>query len=112
CGSEALMQVSGHDQNALSEETIGFTIGPRLNAPGRLGDADVAVELLKSDNDQQALGIAESLNDLNKERQQLVKEIAKEAEEQVEIRYGDQIPHVLVVEGEGWNPGVVGIVSS
>lgn len=111
-GIKALMQVSGHEQNALSEETIGFTIGPRLNAPGRLGDADPAVDLLKSEDEQQALGIAEELNDLNKERQQLVKEIAKEAEEQVEIRYGNQVPHVLVVEGEGWNPGVVGIVSS
>ena len=111
-GIKALMQVSGHEQNALSEETIGFTIGPRLNAPGRLGDADVAVDLLKSEDDQQALGIAEALNDLNKERQQIVKEIAKEVEAQVEIRYGDKIPHVLVVEGEDWNPGVVGIVAS
>ncbi|ARD47004.1 single-stranded-DNA-specific exonuclease RecJ [Sporosarcina sp. P33] len=111
-GIRALMQVSGHELAALSEETIGFTIGPRLNAPGRLGDADSAVDLLKSEDEQQALGIAEELNDLNKDRQQLVKEIAKEAEEQVENRYGDQIPYVLVVEGEGWNPGVVGIVSS
>ena len=111
-GIKALMQVSGHEQNALSEETIGFTIGPRLNAPGRLGDADVAVDLLKSEDEQQALGIAESLNDLNKERQQIVKDIAKEVEAQVEVRYGDNIPHVLVVEGEDWNPGVVGIVAS
>ncbi|WP_040759187.1 single-stranded-DNA-specific exonuclease RecJ [Sporosarcina newyorkensis] len=109
---KALMQVSGHEQEALSEETIGFTIGPRLNAPGRLGDADPAVHLLKSKDEQQAMGIAEELNELNKERQHLVKEIAKEAEEQIQIRYGNQVPYVLVIEGEGWNPGVVGIVAS
>ncbi|AXH99279.1 single-stranded-DNA-specific exonuclease RecJ [Sporosarcina sp. PTS2304] len=108
----ALMQVSGHEQAMLTEETIGFTIGPRLNAPGRLGDADPAVHLLKSEDDQQALGIAEALNELNKERQELVKEIAKEAEEQVVIRYGDNIPLVFVIDGEDWNPGVVGIVAS
>ncbi|WP_301108339.1 single-stranded-DNA-specific exonuclease RecJ [Sporosarcina sp.] len=109
---KALMQVSGHEQDALSEETIGFTIGPRLNAPGRLGDADPAVHLLKSEDETQALGIAEELNELNKERQQLVKEIAKEAEEQIQVRYGDNIPYVFVIEGEDWNPGVVGIVAS
>lgn len=108
----ALMQVSGHEQSALSEETIGFTIGPRLNAPGRLGDADAAVDLLKAEDEQQASGMAEELNEMNKERQQLVKEIAKEAEEQVIFRYGDEIPYVLVIEGEDWNPGVVGIVAS
>ncbi|MDV6377191.1 single-stranded-DNA-specific exonuclease RecJ [Sporosarcina sp. GW1-11] len=109
---KALMQVSGHEQNGLTEETIGFTIGPRLNAPGRLGDADPAVYLLKSDDEQQAMGIAEELNEINKERQQLVKEIAKEAEQQVALRYGDKIPHVFVIEGEDWNLGVVGIVAS
>ncbi|PIC64608.1 single-stranded-DNA-specific exonuclease RecJ [Sporosarcina sp. P13] len=109
---KALMQVSGHEQNGLTEETIGFTIGPRLNAPGRLGDADPAVHLLKSEDEQQAMGIAEELNEINKERQQLVKEIAKEAEQQVAVRYGEKIPHVFVIEGEDWNPGVVGIVAS
>lgn len=109
---KALMHVSGHEQAALSEETIGFTIGPRLNAPGRLGDADDAVHLLKAADEHQAIGIAEELNELNKERQQLVKEIAKEAEDQIAARYGDEIPHVFVIEGEGWNPGVVGIVAS
>lgn len=109
---KALMKVSGHDQNTLTEETIGFTIGPRLNAPGRLGDADDAVHLLKETDESIAMAIAEELNQLNKERQELVKEIAKEAEAQVEARYKDQLPYVLVIEGEGWNPGVVGIVAS
>ncbi|QTD43258.1 single-stranded-DNA-specific exonuclease RecJ [Sporosarcina sp. Te-1] len=109
---QALSKVSSTEQAAITEETIGFGIGPRLNAPGRLGSAAPAVQLLKSDDLTEAISLAEELDALNKERQALVSLITEQAEEMMETMYGDMLPYVIVLAGEGWNPGVVGIVAS
>lgn len=109
---QALAKVSGTEQSSLTEESLGFMIGPRLNAPGRLGSADSAVHLLKSDDPMEAMSIAEQLDSLNKERQALVTNIANEAERVMADMYGDMLPYVIVIAGVGWNPGVVGIVAS
>lgn len=109
---QALVKVSGTDQRTLNEESLGFMIGPRLNAPGRLGSADPAVHLLKTADKMEAMSIAEQLDTLNKERQALVTKIADEAEQALVDMYGDMLPYVIVIAGEGWNPGVVGIVAS
>ncbi|WP_432358441.1 single-stranded-DNA-specific exonuclease RecJ [Sporosarcina sp. UB5] len=109
---QALVKVSGTEQYALSEESLGFMIGPRLNAPGRLGSADPAVYLLKTEDSLEAMTIAEQLDTLNKERQALVTNIVEEAEQVMSDMYGDMLPYVIVIAGEGWNPGVVGIVAS
>ncbi|WP_337445694.1 single-stranded-DNA-specific exonuclease RecJ [Ornithinibacillus scapharcae] len=69
----------------VTEEDIGFLIGPRLNAVGRLQDADLAVQLLMSDDREEAEQLAEMVQQLNVERQQIVASIVKEVEEQVEI---------------------------
>lgn len=111
-GLKALLTVAGTKEHEINEDTIGFMIGPRLNAPGRLGDADPAVELLMATELDIATGIAEHLNNDNKERQDLVKTITAEAELLIENTYGAHIPHVFVLSKEGWNPGVVGIVAS
>lgn len=111
-GIQALVKVCGIEQHSLTEESLGFMIGPRLNAPGRLGSADEAVLLLKAEDSGQAMALAERLDSLNKERQAIVSGIAEEVEQAVADMYGDAIPDVLVIGGEGWNPGVVGIVSS
>lgn len=109
---QALSRVAGTEQAQLTEESIGFMIGPRLNAAGRLGDASPAVELLKTDDSSIASGLAEELDSLNKERQSLVSNMTKEAEDIVSEMYGDTIPYVFVIAKEGWNSGVVGIVAS
>ena len=109
---QALVKVSGTEQHTLSEESLGFMIGPRLNAPGRLGSANPSVHLLKTEDRMEAMSIAEQLDTLNKERQALVTKIADEAEQAMLDMYGDMLPYVIVIEGEGWNPGVVGIVAS
>ncbi|MDS9471297.1 single-stranded-DNA-specific exonuclease RecJ [Sporosarcina pasteurii] len=111
-GIQALAKVAGTAQDQLTEESIGFMIGPRLNAPGRLGDAASAVELLKTEDGFIATGLAEELDDYNKERQGIVSTITKEAEAMVQKMYGNEIPAVFVLAKEGWNPGVVGIVAS
>ncbi|MCM3637314.1 single-stranded-DNA-specific exonuclease RecJ [Sporosarcina luteola] len=109
---QALVKVSGTEQRTLTEESLGFMIGPRLNAPGRLGSADPAVHLLKTEDKMEAMSIAQQLDTLNKERQALVTKIAEEAEQALVDMYGDMLPYVIVIAGEGWNPGVVGIVAS
>ena len=111
-GIQALTKIAGSEQSQLTEETIGFMIGPRLNAVGRLGDASPAVDLLKTKDAGVALGLAEKLDSLNKERQALVSTITKEAEAIILEMYGDEIPNVFVIAKENWNSGVVGIVAS
>src|SRR5690606_28183729 len=109
---EALAEVSGVKQREITEETIGFMFGPRINAIGRLQDADPAVKLFMTDDPGEARNLAGGLDVLNKERQAIVKKITDEAIAQVDQRYPDEPPYVIVVEQEGWNPGVVGIVAS
>ncbi|GGA69208.1 single-stranded-DNA-specific exonuclease RecJ [Ornithinibacillus halotolerans] len=96
-------------EGKVNEEDIGFLIGPRLNAVGRLQDADLAVELLLCDDKEIAEELAEIVNQLNTERQQIVASIVKEVEETVEI---DAKKGVIVVAKQGWNEGVLGIVAS
>ncbi len=109
---QALTRVAGTEQATLTEESIGFMIGPRLNAAGRLGDAAPAVELLMTEDVAVATALANELDALNKERQGIVSEITREAEEMIANMYGDRVPLVYVIGGEGWNSGVVGIVAS
>lgn len=111
-GIQALTKIAGIEQRQLNEESIGFMIGPRLNAVGRLGDASPAVDLLMTEEVDVATGLAEELDSLNKERQALVSNMAKEAEEMIVELYGNTVPRVFVIAKEGWNAGVVGIVAS
>jgi single-stranded-DNA-specific exonuclease len=92
-----------------TEEDIGFLIGPRLNAVGRLQDADLAVQLLMTDNYEEAEELAEMVESLNQERQKIVASIVKEVEDTVQI---DASKGVIVVAKAGWNEGVLGIVAS
>lgn len=95
-------------EGTVTEEDIGFLIGPRLNAVGRLQDADLAVELLMTESLEEADELASTVQEINKERQQIVSQIVKEAEEMVDA--SEQ--NVIIVAKEGWNEGVLGIVAS
>jgi len=95
----------------VDEEDIGFRIGPRLNAVGRLGSAYPAVELLLTDDPEEAKRLATEINSINQERQEIVTQIAEEAIEIVEQTKDDN-ESVIVVAKEGWNEGVLGIVAS
>ncbi|MBM4762404.1 single-stranded-DNA-specific exonuclease RecJ [Bacillus sp. B15-48] len=111
-GLKALLSIAKTDPAEATEETIGFIIGPRINAAGRLESAEPAVELLLTNDREEALILAEEIDSLNKERQQLVAKMADEAIREVEINYPSKDHHVLVIGREGWNPGVIGIVAS
>ena len=108
----ALARIASTEQSQLNEESIGFMIGPRLNAAGRLGSAAPAVELLMADDEDLAKMLASDLDSLNKERQAIVALINDEVAIQIQKMYGDTVPNVFVIAAEGWNAGVVGIVAS
>ncbi|MFG6148409.1 single-stranded-DNA-specific exonuclease RecJ [Halobacillus sp. B23F22_1] len=109
-GFKALKDVCSID-GEIEEETVGFSIGPRVNAVGRLEDASPAVDLFLTEDSYEASQLAEYINDLNQKRQKIVTDITKEAEELL-ISGEQPLEEVIVVAKEGWNPGVLGIVAS
>ncbi|WP_270179413.1 single-stranded-DNA-specific exonuclease RecJ [Alkalihalobacillus sp. CinArs1] len=111
-GIKALLEVCGLKGQELNEEHLGFGIGPRLNAVGRLEHAGPAVELLTTEDYEYAKQLAEEIDSLNKARQELVNTMTKEAIEEVEMNYPLDDNRVLIIAREGWNPGVIGIVAS
>lgn len=111
-GLRALLQIAGMEDKEITEETIGFAIGPRINAVGRLGSADPAVELLMTDSPEEAEMIAAEIDEINRDRQTLVNDITEEAIQEVEKHFPPDENYVLVIAKEGWNPGVIGIVAS
>lgn len=111
-GLKAILKVAGVDQQNINEETIGFSLAPRINAVGRLENADMAVELLLTDDPFEAEALAQEMDELNKTRQSIVNSITLEAIEEVERNYPIDSNSVLVIGKEGWNAGVIGIVAS
>lgn len=108
----ALCEVTSVKQHEIDEDSIGFYFGPRLNAIGRLGDADPGVTFLMSENDLDAAEGAKLLNKKNVERKEIVQSITEEAINMIEQDPNISNSLVLVVAKEGWNPGVIGIVAS
>lgn len=111
-GLRAIFKRAGIDQKTINEETVGFTLAPRINAVGRLEDADLAVHLLLTVDPDEAAALAEEMDSLNKQRQEIVAAITEEAIEEVETNFPADENKVLVIGREGWNAGVIGIVAS
>ncbi len=111
-GLRALLDVSGEDAGDASASTLGFQLGPRVNAAGRLGDAMKAVTLLRSHDDDEVFRLAQRLDGENRSRRGIEKKILDEAVRQIEDSALLRSAPVLVVGDEGWHPGVVGIVAS
>lgn len=110
-GLVALKEVAGlQDQTPTLREVI-FRLAPRLNAPGRLGQARLALELLLTDDPESARRLALALEKLNQERQALEGDILAAAERQIREQRQEDQP-ALILGGEGWHPGVIGIVAA
>jgi single-stranded-DNA-specific exonuclease len=108
-GLRALMAVSGVDPAKLDERAVGFALAPRLNAAGRLYRADAGLELILTEDRARAGEIARELDAANRERRDIEQRIRWEAEAQI----SEQGPlPAYVLAGEGWHPGVIGIVAS
>ncbi|MGF7030075.1 single-stranded-DNA-specific exonuclease [Paenibacillus mucilaginosus] len=114
CGIKALLAVAGIPVREVNSTHIGFALGPRINASGRLLSADTAVKLLTTEDEREAERLAQELDLLNKERQRIVDEMAKEAFALVERQRekSGSLPKAIVLAQENWNVGVIGIVAS
>jgi single-stranded-DNA-specific exonuclease len=94
---------------------LGFMLGPRVNAGGRVGQADLGARLLASDDPGEIGALAVRLDEFNAQRRAIEREVLEQAIARIEGLYGPErkgLPSVLVVESEGWHIGVVGIVAS
>ncbi len=114
-GLRALLEVSGREAARLTAADIGFAIGPRLNAAGRLEDMAIGIECLLSDDATQAYELAQILNGINAERRGVQQQMVDEAEAALE-RIGSQddmqTPIAVCLFDAEWHPGVVGLVAS
>jgi single-stranded-DNA-specific exonuclease len=112
-GLQALMRAAGVDPAAVDAGACGFRLGPRINAAGRLGHPRAALQLLLTDDPDEARRLANELEELNRERQAVEAQIFREAAQQVEEWPEEQRRrHAYVVAGESWHEGVIGIVAS
>ncbi|MGA8352713.1 MAG: single-stranded-DNA-specific exonuclease RecJ [Solirubrobacteraceae bacterium] len=108
-GLRALMEVARIDPSRIDARMVAFGLAPRINAPGRLFTAAAPLELLMTASSQRAAELAQELDRCNRERRQVEQRILFEA--QAQVRELGELPG-YVLAGEGWHPGVVGIVAS
>ena len=110
-GLAQLLQVAGLGDKAVRTSDLGFRIGPRINAAGRVADAKLVVELLNCRDPERARQLASRLDALNTERRDIQRRLVREATERIA---GNPTPWVLLAgdEDEGWHRGVVGIVAA
>ena len=111
-GLQALMENAGVAGKPVTADTVSYSLAPRLNAAGRMDNAAVALKLLLCTDEAQAAGIAARLAEINTERQQTEQEVFAAAQKTLEADPARQRDRVLVVSGEGWHPGVIGIVAA
>ena len=108
-GLAALMKQSGCEPSAVNANTVGYILAPRINAAGRMGQIDLAVELFLTDDHLRAEFLAKELCELNRQRQAVESDIYQQA---VEMLPEGDIPEAIVLADESWHQGVVGIVAS
>ena len=112
-GLRALMRAAGVDPAAVDAGAVGFRLAPRINAAGRLGHPRAALELLLTEDADDARRIADSLEELNRERQAVEGRILREAIKQVESwPEAERRRRAYVIAGADWHEGVIGIVAS
>ncbi len=111
-GLEALTEASGLSGKEISSGHIGFILGPRINATGRTGSPQKALELLMASDKTEALKLAKMLNAENRNRQKIEAGILEEALSKVEREVNFKHHKVIVLGSENWHPGVIGIVAS
>jgi len=111
-GIAALRETAGLTGKEIDAYHIGFVLGPRLNAAGRLGHAREAVELLTTAGPDAALSIARELDRRNRERQEIEKQILEQADAQAAATFSPERDAAIVLAAPGWHTGVIGIVAS
>ena len=107
-----LLESAGCGGKPVTADTVSYSLAPRLNAAGRMDNAAVALKLLLCGDEDQATGIAERLAEINTERQQTEQQVFAAALQALEADPARTRDRVLVVSGEDWHPGVIGIVAA
>lgn len=111
-GLRALMEVAGcGDGSGMRAFDIGFRLGPRINAAGRMEAARAVVELFESKSDEEARSLAEHLDARNRERREVQQQVTERAVAELELT-GQEETAVVVVAGQGWHRGVIGLAAS
>lgn len=111
-GLQALLESAGCAGKPITTDAVSYSLAPRLNAAGRMNNAAVALKLLLCGDEEQATGIAASLAEINTQRQQTEQEVYAAACRTLETDPARLRDRVLVVAGEDWHPGVIGIVAA
>lgn len=111
-GMSALLEAAGVQGRRLTATLLSFTVAPRINACGRVSSADDAFELLTARDANKAKELAEKLNENNRERQDIEVKILKESIEKIDGNEALRNNPLLIVSGEGWHNGVIGIVAA
>ncbi len=111
-GLKALIEVSGLNGKDISSGHIGFILGPRINAMGRIGSPELALRLLLTDDDAEAEDLANVLNTENRNRQKIEAQILDDALAKVEREINFKHHRVIVLDSPRWHSGVIGIVAS
>ena len=111
-GIRALLRAAGTDASAIDSDTIGFQIGPRLNAAGRLDTAELSVQLLTAEDEAQANVIAKRIEQLNQERRQLQRGVEQDALRMIERDPTLARHPVIILQSPDWHASVVGVVAN
>ncbi len=111
-GLKALVEESGLKKDSFNTSSVSFGIAPRINAAGRVLDPNIAIDLLLSTDEEQSKDLAKKLCEANIKRQQLEKDILKQAEEKLSADNSMINAPVIIVSGENWHSGVIGIVAA
>ncbi len=111
-GLREILRITGLDKKPfLSAEDIGFVIGPRLNASGRLGQAQLGVELLTSSSNTRVEALADYIANLNSSRDSIERKITKAVKQQIKDQFDPENEPALVLAEKDWHQGVIGIVA-
>ena len=113
-GIEALFEVAGRDHRQASASDLGFIVGPRLNAAGRLEDMSIGIECLLAESSAEARQLASRLHELNRERRDIEQAMEREALAQLEAMSFEEhsLPFAMTLYDPGWHQGVIGILAS
>ena len=111
-GLRALIEVSGYAGKPLDAMALSFGLIPRLNAPGRLDDAEISLKLLTSDDPEQSRAQAALMEQYNRQRQALTRTAVVQADAQVDKRWRASLPPVIMVGHRDWHPGILGLVAA
>jgi len=115
-GIEAILKVAGRDINRLVASDLGFAVGPRLNAAGRLEDMSLGIECLITDDFNQAASISEQLDQLNKSRREIEEKMQQQAMQSLQhletSMKQSELPYGISIYDADWHQGVIGILAS